>query len=101
MIHDDIDLELGAVKFKKGGSSGGHNGIKSIDALIGADYERVRIGVGRDGRDAASFVLSKFTSEDAASLIKILAHAKAAVEELLRSDIGRVAQKFSTKKVAS
>ena len=83
VIHDDIDLELGAVKFKKGGGSGGHNGI------------------GRDGRDAASFVLSKFTSEDAASLIKILAHAKAAVEELLRSDIGRVAQKFSTKKVAS
>lgn len=101
VIHDDIDLELGAVKFKKGGGSGGHNGIKSIDALIGADYERVRIGIGRDGRDAASFVLSKFTSEDAASLIKILAHAKAAVEELLRSDIGRVAQKFSTKKVAS
>ena len=67
VIHDDIDLELGAVKFKKGGGSGGHNGIKSIDALIGADYERVRIGVGRDGRDAASFVLSKFTSEDAAS----------------------------------
>lgn len=47
VIHDDIDLKFGALKFKKGGSSGGHNGIKSIDNLIGNEYERIRIGVGR------------------------------------------------------
>lgn len=47
VIHDDIDLKFGAMKFKFGGSSGGHNGIKSIDNLIGNEYERVRIGVGR------------------------------------------------------
>ena len=43
VIHDDLDLNFGVVKFKKGGGNGGHNGLKSIDALIGADYERVRI----------------------------------------------------------
>ena len=47
VIHDDIDLKFGAMKFKFGGSSGGHNGIKSIDNLIGNEYERIRIGVGR------------------------------------------------------
>ena len=47
VIHDDIDLKLGALKFKKGGGNGGHNGLKSIDKHIGPDYYRIRIGVGR------------------------------------------------------
>ena len=47
VIHDDLDLNFGVVKFKKGGGNGGHNGLKSIDAIKGADYERVRIGKGR------------------------------------------------------
>ncbi len=47
VIHDDIDIPLGSVRFKVGGSSGGHNGLKSIDEVVGDGYLRVRVGVGR------------------------------------------------------
>ncbi len=66
VIHDDIDLKLGALRFKKGGSSGGHNGLKSIDSLIGNDYYRIRIGVGRpEGKkEVVNYVLSDFNNEE-------------------------------------
>jgi PTH1 family peptidyl-tRNA hydrolase len=62
VFHDDIDLELGKIKFKIGGGSGGHNGLKSIDEKMGKDYIRIRIGVGRPifKNDVSNFVLSDF-----------------------------------------
>ena len=97
VIHDDIDLPFGAMKLKKGGSSGGHNGIRSIDALIGNDYERVRIGIGRSG-NAANFVLGEFSPEEKEHLAEILEYGAQAVNELIKSDIESVAQKFTIKK---
>ncbi len=97
VIHDDLDLSFGAVKFKKGGSSGGHNGIKSIDGLIGNDYERVRVGIGHEG-DAKNFVLGEFSDEEKKALDEILAYTKNAVCELLKSDINEISQKFTVKK---
>tara|TARA_B100001996_G_C18589965_1_gene565691 strand:- start:34 stop:606 length:573 start_codon:yes stop_codon:yes gene_type:complete len=47
VFHDDLDIDLGKIKAKFGGSSAGHNGIESIDKFIGKDYSRVRIGIGR------------------------------------------------------
>ena len=47
VFHDDLDIDLGKVKAKFGGTSAGHNGIKSLDKFIGKDYSRVRIGIGR------------------------------------------------------
>jgi PTH1 family peptidyl-tRNA hydrolase len=49
VIHDEIDLRPGKLRVKRGGGSAGHNGLRSIDALMGADYWRVRIGVGHPG----------------------------------------------------
>ena len=46
VFHDDMDIDLGKVKAKFGGSSAGHNGIESIDKCIGKDYSRVRVGIG-------------------------------------------------------
>ncbi len=63
VIHDDMDLPIGKIKAKAGGGSGGHNGIKSIDATITPQYNRIRIGIGRTigtAQDTADFVLSKF-----------------------------------------
>ena len=97
VIHDDLDLNFGVVKFKKGGSSGGHNGIKSIDNLIGNDYERVRVGIGHEG-DAKNFVLGEFSDEEKKALDEILAYTKNAVCELLKSDINEISQKFTVKK---
>ncbi|EGG0462345.1 aminoacyl-tRNA hydrolase [Campylobacter lari] len=96
VIHDDIDLNLGALKFKIGGSSGGHNGLKSIDHLCGNAYERVRIGVGK-GQDVISHVLGKFKQEEQESLTKVLEHSKKALFELLNSDIEKIASKYSLK----
>lgn len=66
VIHDDIDLKIGDVREKVGGGSAGHNGIKSIDAAVGRDYHRIRIGVGRGDQqiDTADWVLGRFSSED-------------------------------------
>ncbi|WP_168464350.1 aminoacyl-tRNA hydrolase [Wolbachia endosymbiont of Ctenocephalides felis wCfeT] len=66
VIHDDADLELGRIKIKKGGSSAGHNGLKSIDSFTNNDYWRLRFGVGRpdDQRSLADYVLSKFSNFD-------------------------------------
>ncbi|MDR0727179.1 MAG: aminoacyl-tRNA hydrolase [Rickettsiales bacterium] len=68
VIHDDMDLKVGDVREKQGGGSAGHNGIKSIDNMVGRDYFRIRIGVGhpRDNglqMDPADWVLGKFTNE--------------------------------------
>ena len=65
-IHDELDLAPGKLRVKTGGGNGGHNGIKSIDAHIGRDYRRVRIGIGHPGhRDRVSgHVLSDFTAEE-------------------------------------
>jgi len=63
VIHDDIDIDLGKVKYKIGGSNAGHRGLRSIDQSVGKEYHRVRIGVGRpedDRMDVADFVLSRF-----------------------------------------
>lgn len=67
VIHDDTEFPFGEVRIKHGGTSGGHNGIKSIDNEIGPDYWRIRIGIGRPehhDHDLAEYVLSKFSSDE-------------------------------------
>lgn len=66
VIHDEIDLPLGKVKVKRGGGAGGHNGLRSIDAHIGPDYWRIRLGVGHPGVKTAvkNFVLMDFGKEE-------------------------------------
>lgn len=66
VIHDDLDLELGRVKLKQGGGSGGHNGLKSLaEALGSTDFLRLRLGIGGESRvnasDTINFVLDRFT----------------------------------------
>ena len=67
VIHDDMDLAVGKVKAKIGGGAGGHNGLKSIDAAISPNYNRVRIGVGHPqnkGEAVVNHVLSRFSKTD-------------------------------------
>lgn len=64
VVYDDLDLAFGDLRFKRGGGSGGHNGLKSIDSHCGTDYWRARCGIGRPEEkcDVASYVLSDFES---------------------------------------
>lgn len=68
VIHDDMDLPTNKIKAKIGGSSGGHNGLKSIDSTISPDYNRIRIGVGhplnKSGENVINHVLSSFSKQD-------------------------------------
>jgi len=66
VLYDEIDLEFGKVRVKKGGGAAGHNGIRSIDAHIGPDFWRVRIGVGHPGVKALvkHYVLHDFDAEE-------------------------------------
>ena len=98
VIHDDLDIAFGAMKFKNGGSSGVHNGVKSIDSLIGNNYDRVRIGIGRSDKSVIDCVLGKFDSSELEKLDGILAHAKEAVLALANSnDISAISSKFTLK----
>lgn len=84
VVHDDVDLPLGALRFKLGGGSGGHNGLRSIDGAIGNTYHRMRIGVGKSAiLPTASFVLSPFLSEEIPTLTQTLQHATNALQALL------------------
>ena len=66
VIHDEIDLAPGKLRFKQGGGHAGHNGLRSIHEHIGPDYARVRIGVGHPGRKEAvpGYVLKDFAKAD-------------------------------------
>jgi PTH1 family peptidyl-tRNA hydrolase len=67
VIHDELDLRPGKVRVKRGGGNAGHNGLRSIDAMIGADYWRIRIGIGHPGvRELVHpYVLQNFDADEA------------------------------------
>ena len=72
VIHDDVDLNIGRIKCKLGGGSGGHNGIKSIDTYLGNNYYRIRIGIGRPDTkmEISDYVLQNFKSIEYEQIIK-------------------------------
>ena len=81
VIHDDMDLKLGNIREKVGGSSAGHNGIKSIDNAIGNEYRRIRIGIGhpRDFEspiNPADWVLGKFAPEQLKQIKSVIESIK-------------------------
>jgi PTH1 family peptidyl-tRNA hydrolase len=88
VIHDEIDLKPGKLRVKRGGGSAGHNGLRSIDALLGADYWRVRIGVGHPGVKelVQPYVLQNFSSEEISEWAAPLVDAVAETIPLLLAD---------------
>ena len=66
VFYDELDLKPGKLKIKRGGGTGGHNGIKSLDAHIGQNYRRIRLGIGHPGHKdkVAGYVLHDFATQD-------------------------------------
>ena len=85
VFYDDLDLIPGKCRIKYGGGSGGHNGLRSLSAHIGADYWRVRLGIGHPGhRDKVlRYVLQDFTKKEQSSWMPILLNTLADNAELL------------------
>ena len=84
VIHDELDLPFDTLKLKFGGGHGGHNGLRDITSAIGADYIRIRMGVGRPpGRqDPADYVLKPFASTERDTVAVLVEDAADAVESI-------------------
>ena len=86
VVHDELDIDAGAVRVKQAGGHAGHNGLRDIIAAADSnDFVRVRVGIGRPpGRmDAADFVLKNFSGDERKELPLLLALSADAVEEIV------------------
>ena len=98
VIYDDMDIEPGKIKIRKKGSSGGHNGIKSIIENLGTEeFSRIRIGIGRPTlkQDKINYVIGTIYDEEKEKLEKGVEIAVEAVEEILKNGIDSAMNKFN------
>lgn len=98
VVHDELDLEWGSLRLKRGGGDNGHNGLRSLRQSLGSgDFYRVRIGIGRPpGRqDPADFVLRDFSAAERKDLGANLERAADAVESLVRDGLGLAQNAFN------
>lgn len=82
VVHDDLDLELGDIRVKRGGGTAGHHGVDSVVECYGSEFMRVRIGIGRPPRGEAGvdYVLSKFDEQEHEAFAAAIVRAADAVE---------------------
>jgi len=97
VLYDEIDLPLAKVRVKRGGGAGGHNGIRSIDAHIGTDYWRIRLGVDHPGQKemVKSYVLMDFFKEEHAQVQAMLDAVTDAIPLMIAGDDGRFMNKVN------
>ncbi len=101
VVHDDIDQPFGSLKIQKNRGPGGHNGLKSINEVLGTqDYIRLKLGVGRPQdlqakMDVADYVLQKFAEAEQSLLIDFLDRAGDAIECIVFDGFEKAATKFS------
>jgi PTH1 family peptidyl-tRNA hydrolase len=103
VIHDDIDLPFGAVRFKQSGGNGGHNGLKSIDAIGDKGYYRIRVGVGKPEHKSqvSDYVLHSFDPEEEKNLETLIPHIANAATALAKKPFDEVRTHYSLKPKAA
>lgn len=97
-VHDEIDLSFGALRVKFGGSTAGHNGVKSVAAALGSpDFFRIRLGVGRPSgrRDPVDWVLEDFARREEADVALMVDDAADAVLTLVREGLRVTQDRFN------
>ena len=101
VIYDDVDINMGALRIRKKGSAGTHNGMKSIIyQLQFDDFPRMRIGIGKESKgDMVHYVISGFLGEDKIQIEKAIDQAVAAVGTWLSKGIDMAMSEYNTKKV--
>ena len=99
VVSDDTALPAGRLRIRKGGSAGGHNGLKSIIQHLGSDqFPRLRVGVGEKPHpdyDMADWVLGKFTGEDKKKMDQAVERAAEAIECILKDGLDRGMSRFN------
>ncbi|MEY3002814.1 MAG: hypothetical protein RLZZ428_1189 [Pseudomonadota bacterium] len=101
VIHDDIDLPFGAVRFKRGGGHGGHNGLKSLDAHLSKEYFRIRVGVGKPEHksEVASYVLHDFSAQEQQHLPTLIKHVANACKAFEQEEFKELQSTYSLKSI--
>lgn len=100
VIYDDISLDVGQLRIRKKGSSGGHNGIKNIIAQLGTqDFKRIKIGVGEKpkGWDLADYVLGRFSSEERKMIEAGFENAQEAIKLMLADNMDSAMNLYNKK----
>ena len=99
VFHDDMDIDIGKVKAKFGGSSAGHNGIDSIDKNIGKHYSRIRIGIGRpkNNSESVDHVLDNFSKDETQSVEKVTENIIEALSILIKKDLSLFSSQVNQK----
>lgn len=107
VVHDEIDLDFGVLRLKRGGGHGGHNGLRSIMEQLGkADFLRVRVGVGKPGpagarpdpdKDVSGWVLSDFPAAQASEVEQLVSRAADSVEAILGLGMTAAMNQFNAK----
>ena len=99
VFHDDMDIDLGKVKVKFGGSNAGHNGIESIDKNIGKNYSRIRIGIGRpkNNSTSADHVLDNFSNEEKDNVETVTKNIIESLSILIKKDLELFSSKINQK----
>lgn len=97
-VHDELDIDYGVLRLKLGGGDNGHNGLKSMTKAMGADYHRVRFGIGRPpGRmQVADFVLKDFSPAERKELDYFVDRSADAVECLLAEGLERAQSAYNS-----
>ena len=84
VVHDDLDVDFGQIRCRRGGGSAGNNGIKSLITQLGEDFYRLRIGIKNsqlEKMDSADFVLAKFNKEERGSITKLTKEVSSIISE--------------------
>jgi len=98
VIYDDLDLPPGKIRLRLKGSSGGHNGVKSLIHHLGTEqFKRIRIGIGRPagGQPVADYVLSRFTEEEKPAVAEAVLRAADACEQAVAAPFTQVMNEFN------
>jgi PTH1 family peptidyl-tRNA hydrolase len=97
VIHDDLDLEAGRLRLKRGGGDAGNRGVRSIAERLGPEFIRIRIGIGRppDEGESKDFVLKPMTRAELAAFEPAIARAAEAVETLMVEDLDRAMGRYN------
>jgi len=97
-VHDELDIDYGVLRLKLGGGDNGHNGLKSMTKAMGAEYHRVRFGIGRPpGRmQVADFVVKDFSSAERKELDYFVDRAADAVEALVLEGLERAQSTYNS-----
>lgn len=96
VIHDDMDLPLGKLRIRRGGSAGGHKGVTSVVDSLGSDgFIRIRIGIGRPDGDEIAHVLGDFTAEEKSMVTETVERAAGAVSCILGDGIEAAMNRYN------